>query len=95
MNYRSELLAQHFAFSPPARPEVFSSLAPLPSYMQLESLINVQNQRLVAGVIRSLVTGQHLVSHVQYPVSKKLSQKCVKLRGLNSDTLDCVYASLS
>lgn len=75
------------AFEPPAHPEVFSSLAPLPPTVQLEPLINVHKQRLVAGVVKSLVAGQHLAAKVSYPVEKKLFQKCLKLRGLGPDTL--------
>ncbi|KII90143.1 hypothetical protein PLICRDRAFT_174923 [Plicaturopsis crispa FD-325 SS-3] len=82
-------------FDAPAHPEVFSSLAPLPPSMQLEPLINVHKQRLIAGVIKSLVAGQHLASRVQYPVDKKLFQKCLKLRGLDTDTLHRVYANVS
>lgn len=74
-------------FEPPAHPEVFSTLAPLPALMQLEPLINVQKQRLIAGVVKSLVAGQHLASRVQYPIDRKLFQLCLKLRGLDPDTL--------
>jgi GDP/GTP exchange factor required for growth at low temperature len=82
-------------FDAPAHPEVFSSLAPLPASMQLEPLINVQKQRLFAGVIKSLVAGQHLASRVQFPVDKKLFQKCLKLRGLDNETLQRVFAIYS
>lgn len=74
-------------FLAPAHPEVFSTLSPLPPSVQLEPLINVHKQRLTAGVIKSLVAGQHLASRVKYPLDKKLYQKCLKLRGLDSDTL--------
>lgn len=66
----------------PAYPDVFASLAPLPSSMQLEPLINVQKQRRVAEVIKSLVAGQHLASRVQFDVDRKLFQKCLRLRAL-------------
>lgn len=75
------------AFEPPAHPEVFSNLVPLPPSVQLEPLINVHKQRLVAGVVKSLVSGQHLAAEVQYPVEKKLFQKCLRLRGLPAETL--------
>ncbi|KAH7913649.1 hypothetical protein BJ138DRAFT_1145718 [Hygrophoropsis aurantiaca] len=78
-------------FDSPAHPDVFDSLTPLPPSMQLEPLINVHKQRLIAGVIKDLVAGQHLASRVQYPVDKKLFQKCLKLRGLDSETLQRVY----
>ncbi|GJE92944.1 ras GEF domain-containing protein [Phanerochaete sordida] len=71
----------------PAHPEVFANLTPLPPTMQLEALINVHKQRLVAGVVKALVAGQHLASKVQHPVEKKLFQKCLRLRGLTPDTL--------
>ncbi|TFK48184.1 ras GEF [Heliocybe sulcata] len=79
----------------PAHPEVFSSLAPLPPSMQLEPLINVQKQRLIAGVIKSLVAGQHLASRVQFPLDKKIFQRCLKLRALDADTLQRAYAMYS
>lgn len=74
-------------FEPPAHPEVFSNLVPLPPSVQLEPLINVHKQRLVAGVVKSLVSGQHLAAKVQYPIEKKLFQKCLRLRGLPAETL--------
>ncbi|KAF5329123.1 hypothetical protein D9758_017145 [Tetrapyrgos nigripes] len=74
-------------FDPVAHPEVFSTLAPLPQSMHLEPLINVHKQRLIAGVIKSLVAGQHLASRVQFPIDKKLFHKCLRLRGLDTETL--------
>jgi Gdp/GTP exchange factor required for growth at low temperatures len=79
-------------FEAPAYPEVFSTLEPLPSWMQLEPLINVQKQRLIAGVIKSLVKGQHLASKMQYSIDKKLFQKCLKLKALDEDTLQRALA---
>ena len=79
-------------FDAPAHPEVFSPLTLLPPSMQLEPLINVHKQRLIAGVIKSLVAGQHHASRVQFPVDKKIFQKCLKLRALNSDTLSRVLS---
>ncbi|KAI0313469.1 hypothetical protein OF83DRAFT_1141131 [Amylostereum chailletii] len=75
------------SFHAPAHPEVFATLAPLPSSMQLEPLINVHKQRLISGTIKSLVSGQHLASRVQLSVDKKLFQKCLKLRGLDTEML--------
>ena len=75
-------------FEPPAHPEVFSNLVALPPSVQLEALINVHKQRLVAGVVKSLVAGQHLAAKVQFPLDKKIFQKCLKLRGLDADTLE-------
>lgn len=80
------------SFETPAHPEVFSTLAPLPSSVQLEPLINVHKQRLIADVVKSLVAGQHLAARVQYPLDKKLFRKCLGLRGLDSDTLSRALA---
>lgn len=74
-------------FDAPAHAGVFSDLAPLPPSIQLEPLINVHKQRLIADVIKMLVAGQHLASRVQYPVDKKVFQKCLKIRGLSSEML--------
>jgi GDP/GTP exchange factor required for growth at low temperature len=79
-------------FDSPAHPEIFSNLAPLPPPIQLEPLINVHKQRMIAGVIKSLVTGQHLASKLQFPVDKKLFQKCLKLRALDQAGLDKALA---
>ncbi|THV03486.1 ras GEF [Dendrothele bispora CBS 962.96] len=82
-------------FDPVAHPEVFSTLAPLPSSINLEPLINVHKQRLIADVIKSLVAGQHLASRVQFPVEKKLFHKCLRLRGLDPETLQRALLMLS
>lgn len=82
-------------FDAPAHPEVFSTLAPLPMSMHLEPLINVHKQRRIAGVIKALVAGQHLASRVKFDIDKRLFQKCLRLRGLDSDMLQralAVYA---
>lgn len=73
---------------PPAHPEVFASLQPLPPFMHLEPLINVHKQRQIAAVIKSLVSGQHLAfdQHIELH-DKKLFQKCLRLRGLDTPTL--------
>ncbi len=80
------------SFESPAHPEVFSALAPLPPSVQLEPLINVHKQRLTAAVVKSVVAGQHLAARVQYPVQRRLFQQCLKLRGLDSDTLSRALA---
>lgn len=80
---------------PPAHPEAFSALAPLPATMNLEPLINVHKQRRIAAVIKSLVAGQHLASRIHYEVDKKLFPRCLRLRGLESDTLQLVFDSYS
>jgi Gdp/GTP exchange factor required for growth at low temperatures len=77
-------------FAPLACPEVFSHLAQLPSYMQLEPLVNIHKQRLIAGVIKALVSGQHLASRAQYTVDRKIYHKCLRLRGLNPEMLQRV-----
>ena len=79
-------------YDPPAHPEVFAALKPLPPSINLEPLINVQKQRSIAGVVRSLVTGQHLASRVHYPVDKRVFQKCLRLRGLDADMLQRALA---
>ncbi|KAF7307777.1 hypothetical protein MKEN_01137800 [Mycena kentingensis (nom. inval.)] len=68
-------------FDSPAHPEVFSALAPLPESIHLEPLINVHKQRMIAGVIKSMVAGQHLASRFDYTIDKRLYQKCLRLRG--------------
>ncbi|KAI6021906.1 ras guanine nucleotide exchange factor domain-containing protein [Pisolithus marmoratus] len=73
--------SQSLSFDSPAHPDVLDSLTPLPPSMQLEPLINVHKQRLIAGVIKDLVAGQHLASRMNFAVDKKLYQKCLKLRG--------------
>lgn len=73
--------------SPPVHPEVFSTLAPLPSSVSLEPLINVHKQRLIAGVVKSVVAGQHLATNVSFTTERKLYQKCLRLRCLNNETL--------
>ena len=78
-------------FEPPAHPEVFAALAPLPPSMQLEPLINIQKQRRIAGVIKSLVTGQHLASKLQFPIDRKLFQRCLRLKAAEDDTLLRMY----
>lgn len=60
--------------------------------MHLEPLINVQRQRLIAGVIKSLVAGQHLASRVQFQIDKKLFNKCLRIRGLDESTLQRALA---
>ncbi|KAI6021914.1 ras guanine nucleotide exchange factor domain-containing protein [Pisolithus marmoratus] len=79
--------SQSLSFDSPAHPDVVDSLTPLPPSMQLEPLINVHKQRLIAGVTKDLIAGQHLASRMNFAVDKKLYQKCLKLRGLDSDTL--------
>ncbi|KAJ7161005.1 hypothetical protein C8R46DRAFT_1164641 [Mycena filopes] len=74
-------------FDAPSHPEVFSALAPLPPSMHLEPLINVHKQRLIAGVIKSMVAGQHLASRFHFPPEKRLYQKCLRLRALDADSL--------
>lgn len=79
------------SFDSPSRPDVFDSLTSLPPSMQLEPLINVHKQRLIAGVIKDLVAGQHLASRVQFTIDKKLFQKCLRIRGLETEVLHQVH----
>jgi Gdp/GTP exchange factor required for growth at low temperatures len=74
-------------FSAPAHSEVFDALPPLPSSMHLEPLINIHKQRLVARSVKALVSGQHLASRLQYPIDRRLFQRCLRLRGLDPATL--------
>jgi GDP/GTP exchange factor required for growth at low temperature len=74
-------------FSAPAHPEVFDALPPLPPSMHLEPLINVHKQRLVARTVKALVAGQHLASRLQYPIDRRLFQRCLRLRGFDPATL--------
>ncbi|KAF7297266.1 hypothetical protein MIND_00959800 [Mycena indigotica] len=72
-------------FDAPAHPEVFAALAPLPPSIHLEPLINVHKQRLIAGVVKTMVGGQHLASRFEYEgVEKRLYQRCLRLRGLSA-----------
>lgn len=80
-------------FSPPALPEVFSALRPLPSFMSLEPLVNVHKQRKIAGVIKSFVTGQHLASRVHFEIDSQLFQRCLRMRGLDAETLQQALAA--
>ncbi|KAF7759677.1 hypothetical protein Agabi119p4_11372 [Agaricus bisporus var. burnettii] len=82
-------------FDPLYQPDVFSSLAPLPDAMNLEPLINVNKQRRIAEVIKSLVAGQHLASRVQFEVDKKIFNRCLRLRALDGPTLQRVLAMYS
>lgn len=68
-------------------PEVFSTLAPLPDTIPLTPLINIQKQRLIAALVKSVVAGQHLASNCQFKLDRKLYQKCLRLRCLDPDTL--------
>ncbi|KAF7326699.1 hypothetical protein MVEN_02607100 [Mycena venus] len=79
-------------FDAPSHPEVFSALAPLPPSMHLEPLINVHKQRMIAGVIKSMVAGQHLASRFQYQTEKRLYQKCLRLRGLDTAAVRAALA---
>ena len=76
-----------YIFSPPAAPEVFAALPPLPPGISVEPLVNVQKQRRIAGVVRSLVCGQHLAHRVNYGVERRTYQKCLRLRGLDWEAL--------
>ncbi|KAF5326424.1 hypothetical protein D9611_001047 [Ephemerocybe angulata] len=72
-------------FDPPAHPEVFDALAPLPPGMRIEPLVNVHKQRKIAAVVKSLVAGQHIASRVQFGVDKKLFGRCLRLRALDPE----------
>jgi len=90
-------------FEPPSHPEVFSALQTLPDGMSLEPLVNVHKQRLIAGVVRAVVAGQHLASRVVFGSGiggnnggvgdRKVFQRCLKLRGLEADVVSRVLAA--
>ena len=82
-------------FKAAAHPEVFSDLRPLPPSMQIEPLINVQKQRKIAGVIKSLVAGQHLANKVEVNVDKRLLSRCLKLTALDVDSLQRIFSVYS
>mgnify|MGYP001476109059 CR=1 FL=1 len=82
-------------FDPPAHPEVFDALAPLPPNIHLEPLVNVHKQRKIAAVIKSLVAGQHLASRVNFEIDKKLYQRCQRLRALEPEMLQRAMAAFS
>lgn len=80
--------------SSPSQPDVFSSLQALPGDLDLEPLINVHKQRLIAGVIKSFVAGQHLATNIRFDVDQKSWQKCFRLRSLESDELHTIAKTL-
>ncbi|KAL5520295.1 hypothetical protein ACEPAG_9508 [Sanghuangporus baumii] len=83
-------------FKSPAHPEVFADLRPLPPSMQIEPLINVQKQRQIAGVIKSLVAGQHLANKVDVSdVDKRLLSRCLKLSAIDVDQLQRILGVYS
>ncbi|KAF8512938.1 hypothetical protein BU17DRAFT_53758 [Hysterangium stoloniferum] len=79
--------------SPPSQPDVFFNLQPLPADITLEPLINVHKQRLIAGVIKSFVGGQHLATNISFKVDHKCYQKCYRLRSLSSEALQNLVTS--
>ncbi|KAF8576992.1 ras GEF [Ramaria rubella] len=81
------------ALGPPSHPEVFFNLQPLPRDLTLEPLINVHKQRLIAGVIKSLVAGQHLATNIPFEVDLKCYQKCFRLRSLDTEALHVLAKS--
>lgn len=72
----------------PRHPEVFANLAPLPSEMTLEPLINVHKQRLISGVVLGFVNCQQLTGKYNFPTDRKLHQKCLKLRAVTMENLE-------
>jgi GDP/GTP exchange factor required for growth at low temperature len=77
----------NYTFSPPAQPHVFDALPPLPTNISIEPLINVQKQRRIAGVVKSLVCGQHMAVRVHHNIDRKLYQRCLRLRALDWEGL--------
>lgn len=70
--------------SPPLHPEVFATLAPLPESMTVEPLINVHKQRLIASVVRDVVSGQHMARKYNYILDRRLQRECLRLRALDN-----------
>jgi len=81
--------------SAPAHPEVFFNLQALPEELPLEPLINVHKQRLIAGVIKSLVGGQHLATTIPFEVDQKCYQRCFRLRSLTPEALHSIATKSS
>ena len=81
--------------SPPSHPEYFLNLQPLPRDLTLEPLINVHKQRLIAGVIKSFVAGQHLATKINFEVDQKSYQRCLRLRCLEADVLHSIVKPFS
>lgn len=79
-------------FDPPAHPEVFAALQPLPESMHLEPLINVHKQRLIGKVIKSFVASQHIACRIQFDVDKKIFQRCLRLHALDDEYLQRALA---
>ncbi|KAJ8072949.1 Guanine nucleotide exchange factor lte1 [Marasmius tenuissimus] len=80
---------------PPAHPEVFDALAPLPSSLHLEPLINVQKQRLIASVVKSCISGQQFASRVRFSADNpNIHKACLELQASDSQTLQRVLHSL-
>lgn len=81
--------------SPPSYPEAFFNLQPLPRDLILEPLINVHKQRLIAGVIKSFVAGQHIATNIPFEVDQRCYQKCFRLRSLDSEALHGIAKSFT
>ncbi|KAK1228344.1 Guanine nucleotide exchange factor lte1 [Marasmius sp. AFHP31] len=80
---------------PPAHPEVFDALAPLPSSLHLEPLINVQKQRLIASVVKSCISGQQFASRIRFSADDpNIHKACLELQASDSQTLQRVLHSL-
>jgi hypothetical protein len=78
---------------PPAHPEVFASMAPLPRGVEIEPLLNVHKMRLIAGVVKSLVLAQHPASRIRYDLDRRLLSKCLRLKSVEPETLARILAS--
>ena len=70
--------------SAPLHPEVFATLASLPESMTVEPLINVHKQRLIASVVRDVVSGQHMARKYNYTLDRRLQRECLRLRALDN-----------
>ncbi|PVG00084.1 ras GEF [Serendipita vermifera] len=78
---------QNGTLTQPRHPEVFDNLAPLPSSMTLEPLINVHKQRLISQVVLSFLNSQQLTGKYKFGTERNLYQRCLRLRALDMVTL--------
>ena len=74
-------------FGPLHDPETFNTLPEQPPYMPLRPLLNLHKQRQIAGVVKALVSGQHMASGCQFTVEQKVYSKCLRLKCVDGPTL--------
>jgi GDP/GTP exchange factor required for growth at low temperature len=52
--------------------------------MTVEPLTNVHKQRLIAGVVRDVVSGQHMARKYNHTLDRRLQRECLRLRALDN-----------